>query len=159
MSHDQDIEIADILKEGQDLSLATVRPDGFPQANVVSYASDGLRIYFGCDGASQKARNIDADPRVSIAVTLPYHDWAQIRGVSLAGRAERVTDEAELARVGVIFMEKFPEIAQFVQVGVEPPAMFRITPQVVSILDYRKGFGHTELVEIGAAAVSRLAAE
>lgn len=158
MTHAQETEITALLKAGQDLSLATVRPDGFPQANVVSYASDGLVIYFGCDGASQKARNIAADPRVSISMTLPYRDWAEIRGLSLGGRAERVTDEAEFARAGVIFMEKFPEIAQFVDTGGEPPAMFRITPQVVSILDYRRGFGHTELVEIPTGSV-RLAAE
>jgi hypothetical protein len=25
---------------------------------------------------------------------------------------------------------------------------FRITPEVISVLDYRKGFGHTDLVKI-----------
>ena len=45
-------------------------------------------------------------------------------------------------------MEKFPQAVEF-----EPPddtefACFRIEPKVISILDYKKGFGHTELVEL-----------
>jgi general stress protein 26 len=148
MNEAQKIEIAAILREGKDLTLATVRPDGFPQATTVSYASDGLAIYFGCDPTSPKARNIAADDRVSLTVNLPYDDWAQIRGVSLAGHAKRVADPAEIGRVGKLFLEKFPEIAQFMTPGSEPPTIFRVTPQVVSILDYRQGFGHTELVTV-----------
>jgi nitroimidazol reductase NimA-like FMN-containing flavoprotein (pyridoxamine 5'-phosphate oxidase superfamily) len=151
MNDAQKTEIEAILREGQDLTLATVRPDGAPQATTVSYAAEGLTIYFGCDAGSPKAHNLEHDPRVSLTVNLPYRDWSEIRGVSLFGRAQRLTDADELARAGVIFMQKFPEIAQYVTPGAEGPALYRITPEVVSILDYRKGFGHTELVEVSAA--------
>ncbi len=30
-------------------------------------------------------------------------------------------------------------------------ALFRIEPSVISLLDYRKGFGHTDLVEAPGA--------
>lgn len=157
MNDAQKTEIEAILKEGQDLTLATVRLDGAPQATTVSYAADGLAIYFGCDAASPKARNIEHDPRVSLTVNLPYRDWSEIRGVSLFGRAERVTDADEIGRVGLIFMAKFPEIAQYVAPGAEGPALYRITPEVVSILDYHKGFGHTELVEVGRPGIAHAA--
>jgi len=153
MNDAQKTEIATLLREGKDLTLATVRPDGFPQATTVSYASDGLAIYFGCDPKSPKARNIAADDRVSLTVNLPYDDWAQIRGLSLAGHAQRVTDPAEIDRVGRLFLEKFPEIARFMTPGAEPPAIVRVTPQLVSILDYRKGFGHTTLLRLDEAGV------
>jgi hypothetical protein len=26
--------------------------------------------------------------------------------------------------------------------------LFRITPEIISVLDYRKGFGHTDLVRV-----------
>lgn len=143
--------IAAILAEGKDLTLATVRADGAPQANVVSYASDGLNLYFGCAEGSQKALNLARDPRVSASVTLPYRDWAQIRGLSLGGVARRVTDAAELERIGLLFLQKFPEIAQYVTDNGDL-ALFEITPQVVSLLDYRQGFGHTDLVELTPAA-------
>lgn len=157
MSSNPVSEIAAILKEGKDVTLATLRADGSPHATTVSYAADGLAIYFGCDPASPKAQNIARDPRVSATVNLPYRDWSEIRGVSLFGRAARVTDPDEYARAGMVFMAKFPEIAHYIAGQAEPPALYRITPEIVSILDYRKGFGHTELVEIGKPAVAHAA--
>lgn len=141
-------EIAEILREGHDLTLATVRPDGAPQATTVSYASDGLEVFFGCSDTSQKAQNLALEPRVSLTVNLPYADWSQIRGLSLFGRAQRITDADELARVGEIFFAKFPEIAQYVPGETEGMAMFQITPEIISILDYGKGFGHTDEVRL-----------
>lgn len=145
MDHRFTEDIATVLAEGQDMTLATLRPDGSPQATTVSYASDGLALYFGCAGDSQKARNLARDARVSATVNLPYRDWREIRGVSLSGRARRVTDPAELARAAALFFAKFPQVAEFVS-GPGEVAMFRITPEVVSLLDYRKGFGHADLV-------------
>lgn len=140
-------DILDIIATGQDMTVATVRPDGGPQATTVSYASDGLRIFFGCGEGSQKALNLAHEPRVSLTINLPYRDWSQIRGVSIFGRARRVTDEAALARAGQAFLAKFPEVAQYVT-GEGAVAMFEVTPELISLLDYRKGFGHTDLVRV-----------
>ena len=41
-------QIEAILEKGRDLTLATIRPDGAPQATTVSYVNDGLAVYFGC---------------------------------------------------------------------------------------------------------------
>ncbi len=142
-------EIRAILDEGKDLTLATLREDGWPQATTVSYASDGLAIYFGCGGASQKARNLTRDDRVSLTVNLPYGPWSEIRGLSLAGRARRLTDPAEIGRISALFVAKFaPEIGQNLPEGAGEIAFFEIAPQVVSVLDYRQGFGHTDLVTL-----------
>lgn len=139
-------DIVQILDAGQDLTLATLREDGWPQATTVSYASDGLSIYFGCSVRSQKASNLARDPRVSLTVNLPYEDWGQIRGVSLAGLAQRITDPDQSLAIGRIFLEKFPQIGEMFQDAEDELALFCVTPQVISILDYRKGFGHTVLV-------------
>lgn len=151
MPHALHQDILSILRDGKDLTVATLRADGAPQATVVSYASDGLRIYFGCGDGSQKARNLALDGRVSMAITLPYVDWSQIRGLSLFGRARRLEDADAIVRVGELFFEKFPEVAQYAA-GADTPAMFEVTPEVISVLDYRKGFGHTELVGVADAA-------
>ena len=50
-------EILSILKGASEMTIATVRPDGYPQATTVSYVSDGLIIYFGCAAESQKAQS------------------------------------------------------------------------------------------------------
>ncbi len=144
-------EIVAVLDAGQDLTLATLREDGWPQATTVSYASDGLAIYFGCGAQSQKARNLARDDRVSATVTLPYGHWDEIRGVSLAGRARRLASEAGIAQASGLFLKKFaPEIGQYLSSPVGEMAFFRIEVSVISLLDYRKGFGHTDLVEATA---------
>lgn len=148
MTPDIHQDIVAILEAGKDLTLATLRPDGAPQATTVSYASQGLDIYFGCGQQSQKARNLARDPRVSATVDLPYRDWAEIRGLSLGGQATEVTDPDDLARIGLLFLEKFPELAQYVSTPAGEMAMFHLRPQVISVLDYRKGFGHNDLVQV-----------
>src|SRR3974390_1095064 len=61
-------EIVSILNEANDLTIATVREDGYPQATTVSYVNDGLTIYFGCAAQSQKAKNIGHSAKVSLTV-------------------------------------------------------------------------------------------
>ena len=51
-------EITSILDGANDMTIATIREDGYPQATTVSYVNDGLAIFFGCAAQSQKAKNI-----------------------------------------------------------------------------------------------------
>ena len=92
--------ILSILDGAKDMTIATVRDDGFPQATTVSYAHDDLTLYFGTSAVSQKARNIERSDKVSLTVNLPYENWGEIRGISAAGRAMRLKDpkDIELAR-------------------------------------------------------------
>ena len=64
-------EILSILDDADDMTIATVREDGYPQATTVSYVNDGLNVYFGCAANSQKARNLARDSKVSLTVNLP----------------------------------------------------------------------------------------
>ncbi len=140
-------QIIAILDAADDLTIATNRADGFPQATTVSFVNDGLTIYFGTWSQSQKAKNIARDDRVSVAITDPYKSWNDIKGASIGGRARKLTDPAELAKAGAIMFKKFPQIAEFAKTMQETEmAMFRIDAEVVSILDYTQGFGHTELL-------------
>jgi general stress protein 26 len=143
-------KIEDVIARGVDMTIATQRPDGFPQATVVSYVGDGLRIYLGCGAASQKAANMTRDPKVSLTITLPYADWDHITGISAAGIAEKVTDPQEIGHLGALMLKKFPEAAKYA--GMDDGtgmAVFRIGLKIVSLLDYTKGFGHSDLVEFG----------
>jgi nitroimidazol reductase NimA-like FMN-containing flavoprotein (pyridoxamine 5'-phosphate oxidase superfamily) len=141
-------EITSILDDANDMTIATVREDGYPQATTVSYVNDGLKIYFGCAADSQKAKNLARNGKVSLTVNLPYSSWNDIRGLSVGGRAERVTDPEEIDQVVQLMFQKFPQIAPYAPTEVEEIELFRVTPEIVSILDYRKGFGHTDLVKV-----------
>jgi nitroimidazol reductase NimA-like FMN-containing flavoprotein (pyridoxamine 5'-phosphate oxidase superfamily) len=137
-------EIISILEDANDMTIATVRKDGYPQATTVSYVNHGLKIYFGYAASSQKAKNLARDSKISLTVNLPYSSWNDIRGLSIGGRAERVADPQELDKASQQMFEKFPQIARYAPAELEDIALFRVTPEVISVLDYRNAFGHSE---------------
>ena len=110
--------------------------------------NDHLAIYFGYAAESQKAVNIARNEKVSLTINLAYSSWDEIRGVSIGGRSDRVTDPREMGRVGELMLRKFPQIAQYASTGMQGIILFRIRPEIISVLDYRRGFGHTELVRV-----------
>jgi PPOX class probable F420-dependent enzyme len=64
-------------------TVATVMPDGSPEATLVWIETDGTFIYFNTAMHRLKARNLKRDPRVSIVVydcNEPYSDVLAIRG-------------------------------------------------------------------------------
>jgi PPOX class probable F420-dependent enzyme len=65
-------------------TVATLRPDGSPQASVVWIGRDGDTVLFSTTAGRRKARNLIADPRISVSVFdlgNPY-DSAEIRGTA-----------------------------------------------------------------------------
>jgi nitroimidazol reductase NimA-like FMN-containing flavoprotein (pyridoxamine 5'-phosphate oxidase superfamily) len=140
--------IVSILDQHRNMTIATLRPDGWPQATTVGYGNDGATLYFLCGLDSQKAANLDRDDRVSLTVDEDTPQVMDIVGLSMAARATPVTDQAEAEKALALLWKKYPP-----QNGSLPalpsPAdvrIFRVEPTVVSVLDYSKGFGHTELV-------------
>jgi PPOX class probable F420-dependent enzyme len=142
-------KILGLLDQHRIMTVATLRPDGWPQATTVGYANDGLTLYFLCGHDSQKAANLARDDRVSITIDHDTPQVMEITGLSLAGRAQMVLDPKEAERALRLLMQKYPK-----QASPDLPAMpspsdvriFRVTPKLISVLDYAKGFGHTDLV-------------
>lgn len=143
-------QVVTIIDDIDDLTIATVRDDGYPQATTVSYVNDGLNIYFGTTTDSQKARNIASNNKVSLTINRPYASWDDIEGVSISGFAHLITDRAEQEKVSALLFKKFPQISDYAPADMPPGVLvlYRIELKFVSLLDYRKGFGHTELFEL-----------
>ncbi len=150
-----------LLTERRIMTIATNRPDGWPQATMVGYVNDGFLLYCFIARNTQKHANILRDPRVSIALGADAQQPLDIKGLSMAGRACVVTDRAELDHVAELRRRRFPEYADL------PPPVFRgdgvleriapkpspaevvllrIAPEIISVLDYSRGFGHSDLV-------------
>ena len=141
-------QILEILDRHRILTLATLRPDGWPQATTVGYANDGLTLYFVCGKDSQKVANLRRDSRVSLTIDHDTPQVMEIEGLSMAARAERVTDSEEAEKALRMILGKYAD-----QVALPGPmpkatdvAVYRLTPSVISVLDYSKGFGHADLV-------------
>jgi pyridoxamine 5'-phosphate oxidase-like protein len=143
-----------ILARCMDMTIATTRSDGSPQATVVSFVHDGLLLYFGCGAGSQKAVNISRDPRVSVAMTAPYENWLEIKGLSMAASATEVVVPSELTEVGRLMVQRFPQISAIQPSEAAPVKLFRVRPTIISVLDYSLGFGHTDLVKIEAGDIA-----
>jgi general stress protein 26 len=136
-----------VIEGANDLTLATVRPDGYPQATTVSFAHDGLNLYVGIGKHSQKANNVQHNNKVSLTINLPYQDWREIQGLSMSALAEVLQPGHDVDVAKACLLKRFPKIAEWGEAAqADEVAFLKITPQVISILDYTKGFGHTEQV-------------
>ncbi|MBS1190953.1 MAG: pyridoxamine 5-phosphate oxidase family protein [Rhodocyclaceae bacterium] len=141
-------KILTLLDQHRIMTIATLRPDGWPQATTVGYGNEGLTLYFLCGLDSQKAANLARDDRVSLTIDHDAPQIMEITGLSMAAHAQAITDPAEGLKALHLLMAKYPE-----QQSSPPPMpspadvrIFRVTPAVISVLDYSKGFAHTDLV-------------
>lgn len=132
------------------MTIATLRPDGWPQATTVGYVHEGLTLWFLCGRESQKARNLALDSRVSITIDHDTSDIMSITGLSMAARAYLVTDRGEAQKVIEMLPLSYPDAPASTpplkMPAPEDVALFRVVPEVVSVLDYTQGFAHTDLV-------------
>jgi len=141
-------QIISIINDVNDMTIATIREDGFPQATTVSYINDDFTIYFITAADGQKAHNIARNNKISLTINRDYQNWGDIEGLSMGALAMSVSDPKEKEKIGTLLLEKFPQAAQYEPATDIDLAFFFIEPKVISILDYKKGFGHTELIEI-----------
>lgn len=141
-------QIVDLLGQHRIMTIATNRDDGWPQATVVGYANDGLILYCLISRDSQKYANITRDPRVSLAIAKDVPQPLMIKGLSIAARAEEVTDQGEREHVTEILLARYPEYKVMPRPDPVAVPTLRLTPQIVSVLDYSKGFGHSDLVRV-----------
>lgn len=138
-----------LLDQHRVMTIATLRPDGWPQATTVGYSNDGLTLYFLCGQDSQKAANLARDERVSLTIDHDTPEVMEITGLSMAARAQRVVDPGEAQKALNLLMRKYPQQHEPLPIPMPTPdavAIFRLTPVVISVLDYTKGFAHTDLV-------------
>lgn len=141
-------KILALLDQHRIMTIATLRPDGWPQATTVGYVNDGLRIYFLCGLDSQKAQNIAHDDRVSLTIDHDTPQLMEITGLSMAAHARQVTNRDEAARILEMLPLKYPEQPELPvpMPGPDDVRIYEVVPVVISVLDYTKGFGHADLV-------------
>ena len=78
--------ISEFLKTQPTCVIATCS-DSIPRASTVEYFPVGLNIYILTEGG-KKVENIKKNPRVSIAVSVPFIGWENLRGLQITGAAE-----------------------------------------------------------------------
>ncbi len=108
--------------------LATVNPDGSPQATPIWYYYDGEHFNVTCYNHRVKARNIRRDPRVTLVVV----DTANIgEPLIVNGTAELVEEGAAEATERVAIRYEGEEAGRVSAAGLNaagPRLIIRITP-------------------------------
>jgi len=123
------------------MTIATLRPDGWPQAITVGYANEDLMLYFLCGPDSQNAANLARDDRVSLTIDDDAPQVMAISGLSMAARARPVIRPEEAEKALQLLMRRYPPQESF-SLSMPTPAdvrVFRVIPTVISVLDYSKG--------------------
>lgn len=138
----------DILDRYRLMTIATLRADGWPQATMVSYANDGLLLYFIISRRSQKFANIERDSRVSVVIGRDFEDPSQIKALSIAANASEVRDKTQRDRAIAMILKRHPALAALGKPDLEHSAVMRAYCSIVTILDYSKGFGHADLLTV-----------
>ena len=137
-----------ILNEHRIMTIATVRPDGWPQATIVGYANEGLLLYFLVYRTSQKFANIAADSRIAIAVGHEPHSLREIKAVYAGCDVAEVTDVAERGHAWELLAERHPNLTDLAPPQRSEVATMAAHCRYLSILDYSKGIGDTDYVVV-----------
>ncbi|MEX2446709.1 MAG: TIGR03618 family F420-dependent PPOX class oxidoreductase [Dehalococcoidia bacterium] len=140
-----DEEQRDLLHEAKTLYIASIGPDGRPHLVPMWFAPDdeGL-VAFTTYGTSQKVRNLERDPRITVLVEAG-DAYEELRGVSIDGRAEIVRDLHVTARVRELAgAQHAGQPRPEADPDAEPPAAVakrvtvRVHPERVRSWDHRK---------------------
>ena len=143
-----------ILDQNRVMGIATVQPDGWPQTTMVSYANEDILIYFIVSRQGQKFRNIERDDRVSCVIGRDFHDPSTIKALSIAARASEVTDAKQRERAVKLLLDRHPGLQRLERPAPGHSAVMRANPELITILDYSKGFGHADILTVGPGGLT-----
>lgn len=96
----------DLLATARTLQVASLNPTGWPHLVPMWFCvdDDGL-ISFTTYGTSQKVRNLERDPRITVLVETG-EAYNELRGISIDGEAEIVRDPAVTFRTRALIAAK-----------------------------------------------------
>lgn len=80
----------DLLDRPLFAHLATIRPDGAPQSNIMWFAWDGARIKMTHTKKRQKFQNLQRESRVALSIADPEDPY---RFIEVRGVVEKIEDD------------------------------------------------------------------
>lgn len=137
-----------ILNANRIMTIATVRPDGWPQATIVGYANEGFRLYFLIYRTSQKFGNIACQPRVAVTVAHEPRELSDAKAVYAGCSVRELTDSAERRHAWDVLASRHPNLAHLAPPEDSEVATMVADCQHVSVVDYSQGIGHSETLTL-----------
>lgn len=144
MAGDALAQVRAFLAEQHILSLASIGPDGSPQAANLYYAQAGdWALYFVSVPGSRHAANLARDPRVAVTIHADSQGWRDIRGLQLEGTCSRVSG-ARRAEAWACYIARFPFVLTDAALAgdLQKVDLYCITPRWLRWIDNTAGLGH-----------------
>jgi PPOX class probable F420-dependent enzyme len=140
-----DGEVRAFLAEKMVMQCATNGPRGLPHLVPLWFVADDEGLRSWTYAKSQKARNLERDPRATIGLEdgVLYHE---LRGVTFECDVELERDPARVERFGLELFERFvPELTDEIRTMIEKQAQKRVgltfVPTRTVSWDHRKLHG------------------
>jgi PPOX class probable F420-dependent enzyme len=135
-------EQAGMLSRSRKVQLATINPDGTPHLVTMFYVLRDGHITFWTYRASQKARNLARDPRLTCLVE-DGEEYFELRGVQVQGEVRLIDDPAEVAEVGRMIAAQLIGVPadgldDYVAHAARKRVAYIVRPRRVSSWDHRK---------------------
>jgi PPOX class probable F420-dependent enzyme len=137
-----DEEIRAFLEEQRTLQVATVDHDGWPHLVAMWYVLINDEVVFWTYARSQKAVNLQRDPRLTCLVEAGER-YEELRGVQIKGRAVINNDRATVQQIGETIWERYTgplndNTRQMVTTQAAKRVVIFVKPVEVASWDHRK---------------------
>ena len=135
-------ELRAFLDEQMVMQCATVGPRGVPHMVPLWYVTEGMHLVGWTYAKSQKARNLERDPRATLGIEdgIQYHE---LRGVMLECDVEMERDAGKVEGYGLRLFQRYagelgPEVRDMVAKQAPKRIGLRFVPSRVVTWDHRK---------------------
>ena len=140
-----DEELRAFLAEQWIVSCATIGPEGRPHLVPLWYVADGIELRGWTYAKSQKARNLDRDPRATLQVEDGVQ-YDELRGTMLECDVEVERDPERVAEYGLALFRRYgrdggelaPEVRTMVEAQAPKRVGLRFVPTRVVSWDHTK---------------------
>ena len=138
-----DEELIAFLGEERTVTCATLGPNGRPHLMPLWYVPDGTDMLAWTFAKSQKARNLERDPRATLQIETG-EEYGELRGAMLECKVVLERDIERVADLGLRLMRRYTAGAseEDLEAGVRAQAPKRVgmrfTPTRVVTWDHRK---------------------
>jgi PPOX class probable F420-dependent enzyme len=136
-----DEEVRAFLDEQMVMQVATIGPRGWPHLVALWYVPDGTELRGWTYAKSQKAKNLERDPRATVTVDEGV-EYQELRGVMLECDVELERDTERVAAVGEALVDRYgggsPEMKEFFRGQAPKRVGLRFHSRRVVSWDHRK---------------------
>src|SRR5947209_14660948 len=134
-------ELRGFLSERKVMTCATVGPRGRPHLMPLWYVPDGDTLRGWTYAASQKARNLERDPRATVQVEAGV-EYQELRGAMLECDVALTRELALVTEIGLALFERYGATGPDVETAVKQQAGKRVrldfNPTRTVTWDHRK---------------------